>query len=422
MTAHISTTVSWPTSKQVVLFQGREFLLLPATDDWVPGVAINLRVSGVESRGGARTALGRFASAICWFEQSKLAIDGFSYDAISPVHRRRQRLDILADHLFVGLREIEMIAEPRHLRALALYREGLSSSNDFYAALNFFKVIENFVEGKDREEWFNAAISEIRIPRILDRVAAIEAMQGKSVGRYLAEEGRGAVAHAKLKDAVDPDSDEARFQFSQDLQLFQALARSAINKFVGVSDGRSTARQQGNPIAGFFRSQHRDVLAWLRYRDRPIPNQSLVLPSPVSAVVVCKGNTVALRGMEVSRHGAEGEGLSVEILSRLGVGALYFHFDIRQKELRPVGSGLKILKQPDETFTREMLDELALLLEFVSVMWGNGTVWLIDEESGLEWGRTGQICPVNSMVDHRSIAPLVEQIGTLICRRSLDGK
>jgi hypothetical protein len=75
--AGIETRVFWPTKRQMISFDGKEFVLIPietkATYPSLPGIAINASTSGLSSE-EARKAVLRFASALSWRERSKVEV------------------------------------------------------------------------------------------------------------------------------------------------------------------------------------------------------------------------------------------------------------------------------------------------------------------------------------------------------------
>jgi len=418
MSAHINTRVSWPNQFQVMWFQGSEFLLLPATDDLAAGIAVNMRKNSLPSPEEARTAISRFASALAWTEQSSLAITDFTCSTTKPVHSRIRRFTAVSNYMDTGLRELERVSDPRALRGLALFREGLSSNNDFYAALSFFKVVEKFVAGKVRGAWFEATATKLRAPDVIDRVRAIENSSAGSVGDYLYKQGRQAIAHANEDNAVDPDVDQERYRFALDRVVYKELARLAIEEFVQVPHADANKITQQNPIQGFCDAQDDQVLAWIRYQDRPLPSAQLFLPSPVTLVVKRMGETLAIRGMEVEGWAVGATSIDVTFAGKERAGAITFRFDLERRDVRPIGSAM--FRRLERGLSRAQLDEIASLFQFDTLLWGNGCAWVIDEADNKVWGVTGTVIPVNAIHDPRQATPFIEDLGLLIHRRTLD--
>lgn len=418
MSAHINTRVSWPNQFQVLWFQGAEFLLLPATDDLAAGIAVNMRKNSLPSPEEARTAISRLASVIAWNEQASLAITDFTYSPAKPVHKRIRRFTAISSYMDFDLQEIERVSDPRSLRGLALFREGLSSSNDFYAALNFYKVIENFVSGDVRGAWFKSAVPKLVMPEAMARIQAIEKSTGELVGDYFRNQGRHAIAHAKEDDAVDPDVDQERYRFSLDRVVYKELARLAIEEYVDAPHSGTHPKVRTNRIQGFCDAQDDQVLAWIRYQDRPLPSAQLFLPSPVTLVVKRMGETLAIRGMEVEGWAVGATSIDVTFAGKERAGAITFRFDLERRDVRPIGSAM--FRRLERGLSRAQLDEIASLFQFDTLLWGNGCAWVIDEADNKVWGVTGTVIPVNAIHDPRQATPFIEDLGVLIHRRTLD--
>ncbi|MBD9435836.1 hypothetical protein IB223_07015 [Pseudoxanthomonas sp. PXM03] len=416
MSAHINTRASWPNQFQVMWFQGSEFLLLPATDDLAAGIAVNMRTNSLSSPEEARTAISRFASVIAWTEQSSLAITDFTYSPTRPVHSRIRRFTAMSSYMDIGLQAIERVSDPRALRGLALFREGLSSSNDFYAALSFFKVIENFVNGDVRGAWFKSAVPKLVTPEAMARIHAIETSTRESIGDYLRKQGRHAVAHAKEDDAVDPDVDQERYRFSLDRVVYKELARLAIEEFVDAPHSGTHPKVQQNRIQGFCDAQDGQVLAWIRYQDRPIPAAQLMLPSPATLVVKRMGDTLAIRGMEVEDWAVGATAIDLTFVGKEHAGAIKFRFDLERRDVHPIGPPM--FRKLDSSLSRAQLDEIASFFQFDSLLWGNGCAWIIDEADNKVWGVTGMVMPVNALHDPGQAIPFIEQLGSLIHERT----
>lgn len=418
LTGAVTSGIAWPMVNQVLYFQGREFLLLPSTEQWFPALCVNMRVNGISTVEAGRTALSRFASALAWHEQAGLSIDSFTFDRESPVHRSRRRVDLITEHLNVGLQELETVTDPKNVRGLALYREGLSTTSHFYAALNFYKVVENFVPGKDREAWFNKVAPEVVVPRVKERLEGIQCEHGKSIGAYFMEEGRREVAHAREEKAVDPDDAQTRFRFASDYEVFQAFARIAIEEFVKTPHNRSRSGPPANQIQGFLKAQDPQVLRWLRYKDEPVRDAKLVIPSPVTLVATRGGQTIALTGMEIDALKPSPDGLWIEIETKHAAGRVGLQINLRNQKLEPHIELVRFY-QPTEQSSRETLEEMALLIAFNDVVMRNGCVRLIDEESNVVWGYSDAFIPVNAFYQPSGFASLASEIGALIARLDL---
>jgi hypothetical protein len=118
--------------------------------------------------------------------------------------------------------------------ALALYREGLGSNNEFYQFLSFFKTLNiRYSNGPAQIDWINANVSSLNIPT--PRVAELQTSDPNAdVGTYLYNQGRCAIAHAAVQPIRDPDDPTDLLAIRKDLPVIQELARIFIEKELGV--------------------------------------------------------------------------------------------------------------------------------------------------------------------------------------------
>lgn len=108
-----------------------------------------------------------------------------------------------------GFRQ-QVSTEEQHL-ALGFFREGLSSGSAFYQFICYAKILEiPFRNGKAKGAWIDQAIGSLRdglAVTVRDREIAM--LGGKSLGKWLHEDGRHALSHAKVRAGEtvrDPNS------------------------------------------------------------------------------------------------------------------------------------------------------------------------------------------------------------------------
>jgi hypothetical protein len=107
---------------------------------------------------------------------------------------------------------------------MALYRDGLNSTNDFYSFLSFFKVINiRYEKGAEQVAWINANLSKLRDPAA-NRVSELQ-KSVSDIGKYLYKQGRNAIAHAYGKPIHDPDDPASLESVALDLPVAQQLVK-----------------------------------------------------------------------------------------------------------------------------------------------------------------------------------------------------
>lgn len=90
----------------------------------------------------------------------------------------------------------QVTTEEQHL-ALGFFREALSGGSTFYQFICYAKILEiPFKDGKAKGGWVDQAISGLQ-DDLVD--CKIDILGGKSLGKWLHEDCRHALAHAKVK-------------------------------------------------------------------------------------------------------------------------------------------------------------------------------------------------------------------------------
>lgn len=228
---------SWPDVEVEIAWDGREFVLLPATERLACCAAIRTRAG--ERLADVGEHLLRLLSALAWSEDAAIRLlTGTSFagfDGKAPLREGRGRFAASTWVQVAPRSDLYLPApiNPAARLALALYREGLSVDSYPFALLSFMKVLnlrENTGAGQKR--WINQAILQLS-GSAAARVAALRA-QSHDIGDYLYKHGRCAVAHAFDPPVVDPDRLEDLLRMRDDLPLARALAAHCIQAEFGV--------------------------------------------------------------------------------------------------------------------------------------------------------------------------------------------
>lgn len=289
LTGQVVTRISWPRMIQVVPYGGHEFLLYPFTDELMPCIALNMRLSNVNARDG-KNLMSRFATALAWHEQSGLDIVDWS-SGNKLVRYSRKKMEVVTNYLFLNLHAVNACTDAATLTALALFREGQSTKNPFYAALNYFKVLEAFYTSADRVTWMKDALTRMPHGRGKERAVAL-AKDHADVGEYLYKQGRLAIAHAQHVPAINPDLDEDRYRIMLDVDVFRDLAQMSISEKGGIPLPRTVAQQGRNEIAQFIRDQPPALMRTFLNPQDIVPGMGLNLPERVSLIVRNEGDLV----------------------------------------------------------------------------------------------------------------------------------
>jgi len=220
--AGVLTSIPWPTTMQVVMFDGLDFILRPGSDRAIPSVCLNVQKFGLTAK-DARDRILRFGSALAWSESKSFEVSMWTGGSCA-VGVGRMQGNVAQE--FLDSDFLPVILDEDAATALALYREGLSSTSHFYAFLSLFKAI-SFVhrDGKRREDWFKLALPNLTEQRAAQRIQELRA-SGVDVSQYLWDEGRNAIAHAERDVIVNPDK-----TMNASMQIFRSSKHSRAKRF-----------------------------------------------------------------------------------------------------------------------------------------------------------------------------------------------
>ena len=214
--ATVDPRMSWPTKRQVVEYEGKEFVLFPQSADPDQTAAVGLKADcyGLDAA-AARREIMRFCSALSWADTSGISIIAWgSGNLPRPIAVRRGR--VVTD--FFDTANLPLCKTKEERAALALYREGMSIDNPFYSVLSLYKAISALLPvGKQRAAWILDALGRLDDRRAKERRDELVS-QGTDLGAYLWGECRNAIAHAEREPFVNPDEVDDHFRLSSDIR------------------------------------------------------------------------------------------------------------------------------------------------------------------------------------------------------------
>jgi hypothetical protein len=126
----------------------------------------------------------------------------------------------------------------QHL-ALGFFREGVSSGSPYYRFLCYSKILEiPFNDGKKKGNWIDKEIPNLKGDFAISfRNKKVNVLGGKTLGKWLKEEGRDALSHANIQkgSAVrDPNSYQDWDDIKWGNEVMHELAEKAIVMELGV--------------------------------------------------------------------------------------------------------------------------------------------------------------------------------------------
>ncbi len=150
--AAVEPRMAWPTRKQIATFEEMDFLLFPQSndDDQSEGVALRGDRYGLDAN-ATRRCIMRFCSALAWSEGTGIEILTWGGGNLPrPINSKRGQ--VVVDYLETY--DLPSIQSEEEISAVALYREGTSLDNPFYAFLSLYKAISVVLpDGKKRGAW-----------------------------------------------------------------------------------------------------------------------------------------------------------------------------------------------------------------------------------------------------------------------------
>lgn len=393
--ATVDPRMSWPTKQQIVVFDDKDFVLLPqpADADQTAAVAIRADRYGLDVE-AARREIMRFCSALAWSEGSGLSVVAWCGGNLPrPLGVRRGR--VVTN--FLDTEHLPIAGTDEERAAIALYREGVSLDNPFYSFLSLYKVISILLpKGKRRGVWIGDALSRLDDNRAKERCDAIR-NSGADVGLYLFEECRNAIAHAERDPFVNPDEVDDHFRLSQDIPLVRNLAELAIEENSTLQRSHTLWREHLYELAG-FRELFPDKIIDMLVQSEPIP----------------QGTTVDLpdKYIIIARHGAESfsfHDMSPQIVNQIEGGLVFdlvtedeavrirtvLSFADERLKFDPLGGIGFTPNRDDLKYVQYEIDSLL----FSRCILGNGHLEIWDQEREVMLGRSETCIPVNCFIN-----------------------
>jgi hypothetical protein len=228
--AAIKAEFGWPTSRMLVPFHNREFLLRPESDEHAPSVCINDK-NGLTLREG-HDLINRLLSALSWAHGAGACVNWVvGSNGEEPIRVGKGTLRHVSEPW--RLIYLPQPTDEKALRALAVFREALSLDNPAYRFLGLYKVLNiRYSSGSDQINWINQNLSGIKDTRSIERLQQLA--QEVDIGKYLFVQGRCAVAHAFDSDVADPDTSADARRLEEDIPLMKELAELMISKEFSV--------------------------------------------------------------------------------------------------------------------------------------------------------------------------------------------
>ncbi len=393
--ATVDPRMSWPTQQQIVEFEGKDFVLIPQSTDADQTAAVALRSDRYElSMEEVRREIMRFCSALSWSEGSGLSVLAWSGGNLPrPIGIRRGR--VVTNFLDTEHLPIAQTQEER--AAIALYREGVSLDNPFYAFLSLYKAISVLLpKGKARGAWITDALDRLDDHRAKGRCDEIR-NSGADVGLYLFEECRNAIAHAEQEPFINPDEVDDHFRLSQDIPLLRNLAELAIEENSTLKRSHTLWREHLYELAEFRNLFPDDVIDML-VQSEPIPEGTTVdLPDRYTVLARREAEVNSFEDMIPEITGQVEGGIVFDLVTEDGAIRIRTVLSFADERLKfdPLGGIGFTPNRDDPKYIQYEIDSLL----FSRCILSNGHLEIWDQDEGLMLGRSETCIPVNCFVN-----------------------
>jgi hypothetical protein len=206
-------------------------------------------------------AAAEFASCLNWQNGPCVAVhyaggrgwpDEASLGAARPSIRTFPRIANTGISYGSNLIQIPLVRTQAQRVALALFREANSSNNQYLSFLFYWQILE--IDGRDPVGFVNKTLvrdgSHLRYNR--DDLTSLP-LGGRSLGNYLLDDCRHAIAHIKRtagKKTIDVDRWEDQSRIIQSTRVLREFSRFYISKALNLSERLHLVRkaQRSFPI------------------------------------------------------------------------------------------------------------------------------------------------------------------------------
>jgi hypothetical protein len=393
--ATVNPRMSWPDKRQIVEFEGRDFLLLPQSPDADQNAAVALRSDRYAlSPEEARREVMRFCSALSWSEKSGLSILAWGGGNLPrPIGIQRGRVI----RSFLDAEHLPLTKTSEEKAAIALYREGVSLENPFYAFLSLYKVISVLLpKGKARGVWITNALDRLDDHRAKERLEVLRNNK-IDVGLYLFKECRNAIAHAEQEPFVNPDEVDDHFRLTQDIPLLRNLAELAIEENSSLKRSHTLWREHLYELAGFRDLIPDDVIEMLVKSD-PIPEGTTVnLPERYTVLARREAEIYSFQDLIPEIVGQVAGGFVFDLVTEDGAVRFRTELSFADERLKydPIGGFGFTPNRNDPKFIQYEINSLL----FSKCILSNGHLEIWDQEDEVILGRSETCIPMNCFVD-----------------------
>jgi hypothetical protein len=389
----LEVNVPWPSAETNVDYNGHTFNLLPQTSENFASIAVQ---APIDQSSEVSKAVHRFLSVLSW-------IDGHGIRTLwsvgNPGWRQPTQRSPYLTQPGIPSRirsNFDFLPVPKDepaAKALAFYREAVSSQSPDNKFLQYFRIVElaHGHKGAEHPKFMNELIAKANLRG--EAVGSIQVLQAKNlnVGKQVVIYGRHAVAHGDDAIAIDPDIVGERALLHTLMPIIAELANYTIESHFGVPTLRAYYRRHEYEVEGFVAKLSDDVRAAILASAGELP-VSIDLPVLTITIGLRSNRYPALTGLSVSEAIVHDGGVSLRAQSPDDLLRALVHFDLVNRQLfLDVERWLQVVDNGSAASSEHAVDVLELTLGLV----GNGELHVWDAESDELLGRQNPNLPVN---------------------------
>ncbi len=395
----VDTQIFWPSRAQAIQFNDKTFILLPPEQierprmSVNPGIAID-REAFKLTVDAARHEILQLATALCWHENKKLEITGWTGGNL-PRSTATALNTVRTDYLDVE--QLELPPNDAAATALAFYREGVSLDNPFYAFLSLYKAFSVALPApKTRRAWIAAARERIDERDAVNRLQELE-RDGHEVSEYIYQDCRNAIAHADTNIFVNPDRLDDKARLLRDLPLMRNFVEVALEERFRIKRSQRLYQEHLYELAGFRRVIGSEAIYALERSDIAGTEIAALLPRAI-ALIARRGYTEAsFPDMAIIRSKRVAEGLTITFRSRGSIVRTSVTLGFRHERL--FFDPIRDLSIDHDPSSKEKLVEELQAVECQRMILTNGHIEIWDVEKCSRLGRSETYIPFNMRID-----------------------
>ncbi|MEZ4819975.1 MAG: hypothetical protein R3A45_08800 [Bdellovibrionota bacterium] len=226
---------------------------------------------------------------------------------------------------------------------------------------------------------------------IQKRISFLQKTQGKTIGEYLWESGRCAIAHSNVQPLVDPENSQDLQRINQDLPIIKELAEYFIEHELGIKSKHTVWKEHLYELDGFRKILGPKIVADLKGSKEVDPSDIPSIPL-ICLRIRDKGHFQSFENMTANVIGIADGKIILESTSSNQLLTVGLVLDLKDERLHFDGyNGILVQDNGSVEAAKTMLDHV----EFFRAWVGNGELEIYDYMAQSLLSRCDPHLPVN---------------------------